>query len=595
MSTVLLRAYTSPKLVLLCFDWPDGTNRENFIGFAIERKPGFAGAPVSILPNRLRFSGAAQSGAPSDQYPIQKFAWWDANFADADTEKTFTYTVTPVCGDVPPSGAASVGMQVQQDAASIRVTLQPNVVGSIGTWFNRAVVSSQAFTAEFGAAAKGKVIQGATRDRALAWLADGLQDVIPAFLSGSPDAVTGAIYHLTDEQWTIPALQSYRGGCSFVYDAKDVRENGTVNPTPNAKAVSELTRVRFYPRTKVSIMHDKFIVRTTDGKPTDVLCGSANFTTEGLSAQANLLHTFASPELASLYARRAALLQENLTLSQTSRGAGWSDPIRVDEAVLHVYFPPAKKDDRESLDAIVDAVNGAKSSVMFCVFDPTDTTLLDACFAAGRDKLMLGLVNSVASARSVEKPHAQAAQVAIFTQSKQHKDVYAHANFGSAGAQPDGFWWEANAIGGIGGGAHPVYVHHKFVLIDAETDDPTIFTGSMNLSANSMWHNDENLIEITGSSRLAKLYLAEFIRLYEHYRARAQWQARAGVAGARAMKGPHHTLTLKTTNEWAREAYVPNSPNYFQRISLAGGPKAPLLPSLGQQGDGGPRRPKAVH
>ena len=68
-----------------------------------------------------------------------------------------------------------------------------------------------------------------------------------------------------------------------------------------------------------------------------------------------------------------------------------------------------------------------------------------------------------------------------------------------------------------------MHIHHKFIVIDAETENPIIYTGSNNLSENSTHHNDENLLEIKGSPELAQTYFAEFIRLYEHYRARALW------------------------------------------------------------------------
>jgi enamine deaminase RidA (YjgF/YER057c/UK114 family) len=48
---------------------------------------------------------------------------------------------------------------------------------------------------------------------------------------------------------------------------------------------------------------------------------------------------------------------------------------------------------------------------------------------------------------------------------------------------------------------------------DADTDQPTIYIGSANLSANSTNHNDENLVEITGGPALAQTYLAEFMRI----------------------------------------------------------------------------------
>ena len=40
MSTKV-RSYLSPTLVLLALDWPDGATRADFLGFAIERAPGF--------------------------------------------------------------------------------------------------------------------------------------------------------------------------------------------------------------------------------------------------------------------------------------------------------------------------------------------------------------------------------------------------------------------------------------------------------------------------------------------------------------------------------------------------------------------------
>ena len=40
MKKVKVRSYCSPTLVLLAFDWPDGA-REDFLGFAVSRVPGF--------------------------------------------------------------------------------------------------------------------------------------------------------------------------------------------------------------------------------------------------------------------------------------------------------------------------------------------------------------------------------------------------------------------------------------------------------------------------------------------------------------------------------------------------------------------------
>ena len=99
------------------------------------------------------------------------------------------------------------------------------------------------------------------------------------------------------------------------------------------------------------------------------------------------------------------------------------------------------------------------------------------------------------------------------------------------------------------GGPPAVHIHHKFIIIDADTDTPTIYTGSANLSANSTNHNDENLLEITGSPELARTYLAEFMRIYDHYRARALWNlahpAAAKSVGSKIDKKPSAAAAKK--------------------------------------------------
>ena len=93
-----------------------------------------------------------------------------------------------------------------------------------------------------------------------------------------------------------------------------------------------------------------------------MLTGSANFTSEGLSAQANVVHSFESPNLARLYLERKRELDGDPTLSSTQRShGGWSDKIAVGDAKIRVFFPPESKLQRQSLDTIVEAVKAAKA------------------------------------------------------------------------------------------------------------------------------------------------------------------------------------------------------------------------------------------
>ena len=183
-----------------------------------------------------------------------------------------------------------------------------------------------------------------------------------------------------------------RGEISLVF-------NQTKKDDANASVVEEIGErggFTLTPRTRAKIMHNKFLVRREEGKPVAVLTGSANFTTEGLATQANVLHIFRSPKLARIYLERKELLEEDPTIGATAKEAGWSERVRVGDAKVSVFFPPEPKGTRESLDRVVRAVKRAKRSVLFCLFSPTDKELRDACFEAGdRGRMMFGVVNTI--------------------------------------------------------------------------------------------------------------------------------------------------------------------------------------------------------
>ena len=72
------------------------------------------------------------------------------------------------------------------------------------------------------------------------------------------------------------------------------------------------------------------------------------------------------------------------------------------------------------------------------------------------------------------------------------------------------------------------YVHNKFMLIDPLSDDPTVVAGSANFSEASTNKNDENMVITRGNTRVADIYLGEFMRLYTHhaFRESLKWRDR---------------------------------------------------------------------
>jgi phosphatidylserine/phosphatidylglycerophosphate/cardiolipin synthase-like enzyme len=585
---VTVRSYTSPTLVLLAMDWADGAKFKDFLGFAILRSPGFhLGEKDGYLLNKIGFTppGPHSQSLPSNVSPIQKFLWWDSAITDADRGKTFTYTVTPVRG----TGPQDIKLHDEASSKPIQVPVPTVERDKISTWFNRAVVSSQSFSQKFPDPKKDL-------DAAMAWLANGLQDGFIHILHGAGH-VCGAIYHLTDNEWVIPDLTAFPGDVSLVYE--DRNNDTTCLP---AVAILEKSKKKTFQgekRSKTNIMHNKFLVDLDKGR---VLMGSANYTPEGLTSQANLLHLFDSRELSDLFSARQKLMIGDPSVPDTAKGAAWSKEISVGKAKVRVIFSPEPKNQRVSIDTVIDSIDKTKESVIFCMFDPTDPKLIASLLAVGdKKRLLYGMLNSIADPNkkknnlsdSGEPPRpptpATKIKVTLYNRSRKDKKVLAYSYF-RPGNTPAGFLPEFSAVdmsskstlpppkqnGKKKGGPPAVHIHHKFIVIDAETENPIIYTGSNNLSENSTHHNDENLLEIKGSPELAQTYFAEFIRLYEHYRARALWNmSHPATKGklketAKASSKLGEVFTLKTTrDQWVKGAYKAGTPEFLARTVLA--------------------------
>jgi len=591
---VAAQAYTSRTLVLLAMDWSAGKQLADFLGFAILRRPGFSpGQKEGYFLNKIGFDPPQPDSPPlpSNVAPLQRFLWWDNGINESDRGKTFKYTITPVRG----TGPDDLVLEHETET-TISVTLPQVEEDGIATWFNRAVVSSQAFSREFPDP-QSKIPE------VMDWLANGLEEAFAQILSGAK-SISGAIYHLTDKRWVVPALQDFPGELSVVYDDRN-------NDRTDRSAIALLESARFEgkPRTKTNIMHNKFLVDVSGGR---VLMGSADFTPEGLTSQANLLHIFNSPQLASLYAERQQLIADDPTIGETAKSAGWSKPVKIGKTTVRVFFSPEPKNKRVSIDTVISSVKGAYSSVIFCMSDPTDPKLITSLLATSdRKKLLYGLLTSITDptakknnrSDSGEAPHnpspATQIKVTLFNRSRKDKKVLAYSFF-HPGATPADFLPELSAVdlssestlpppkSGQKKRAPPaVHIHHKFIVIDADTDNPTIYTGSTNLSNNSTYKNDENLLEIKGNPGLARTYFAEFMRLYQHYRAKTLWYL------ARGKRGRERTFTLKRSRDaWVNGAYRPGTAAFIARTRLAGGalavPPTVIVPTeLIQQCSGG--------
>ena len=61
------------------------------------------------------------------------------------------------------------------------------------------------------------------------------------------------------------------------------------------------------------------------------------------------------------------------------------------------------------------------------------------------------------------------------------------------------------------------WVHTKFMLVDPLSRNPVVVIGSANFSEASTNENNENMLVIRGDTRVADIYLGEYMRVRDHY------------------------------------------------------------------------------
>ena len=70
--------------------------------------------------------------------------------------------------------------------------------------------------------------------------------------------------------------------------------------------------------------------------------------------------------------------------------------------------------------------------------------------------------------------------------------------------------------------------------------------------------NDENMLIISGNTRLADIYLTEFMRLFTHFRFR-YWSQHAPTIAAGLITPDDQGRELKPDSSWSADFYDPTS------------------------------------
>ena len=519
---ITLKAYAGTTGVMLAMN-ADENKRAGLLGFAIERLR-VGNNKRDWLEGGLQFPGVVHTPGElvaSNRAPIQKFRWSDYSVYP---DEEYTYTVHPFYG-TPLQPRVEAG-----PAATVRTeSLQS---GEHHVIFNRAAAASQAFSRRFknfidqaDAARKAKQPAPALPPEALNWLTRGLLDQILNFIRRAQDpnwAIDIAIY-----EYELPAIiqeveAAHARGAKvrIVFHAKPNDPQTAVNIQNLASLPNSIKR----PRITHKICHHKFIVlsQVAGGvyQPCAVLCGSTNFTENGVYRQANVVHVVERTDLAREYLDLFEDLFRGDDVKSTKKYIDQTNPMDESRSLFAGFSPRSGLVD---LKEFIRIVNGARRDVLFCtafnLYDPLQQALLGQPHDA---ILRYGLQNTRSKITGFHSD-----RTAEFTAS-------AMLSGGLEG------WLKESTVGQKGN----ILIHTKIAIVDFTSDSPTIISGSHNLSKPASNGNDENFLILRGLPGVCDVYGCELMRLYDHYRFRfhVAGQSKAGVAP--------RPLTLTPDDSW---------------------------------------------
>ncbi|HEY8814842.1 MAG TPA: phospholipase D-like domain-containing protein [Candidatus Dormibacteraeota bacterium] len=540
---VSVKAYAGTTGVLLGCD-VDARRRDGLLGFAIERSGGSGGH--RWLPNLLNFPGVAHKpGAPvsSEEAPIQKFRWSDYTiFPGTDYE----YAIHPVYGE---PGKPKVG-----EGPAVRVTSSSTDKGDHRVIFNRAAAASQAFSREFpGLGEKMDAVEGKHEEvhlppEALAWLSRGALEQITGFCDQAKDptwALDVAIYEF-ELPAIIESLEAARARGAqvrIVYHAKPNDPQTAENERNLRKWPKAIKRARL----TSAICHDKFIVLSRIDReervPQAVLCGSTNFTENGVYRQANVVHVAAVSDVAARYLSAFEALFGGASQSDMRKWINANDPLSAD-GPLQVGFSP--RTDEVDLDFFVGEINKARRDLLFCTAFAIKDRVLEALLGKPHDDVLrLGVQNSRSKITGFHRDRTADFSAAAFL----NKGL-------------EGFLKESTA-----GQKGNILIHTKLIVIDFTSPAPTVISGSHNFSHNASSNNDENYLVIRGNADVADCYGVELMRIYDHYRFR--YHVKAKEPGAKD-PCPRPPGTLCPSDLWTTPYFEEGSLEMTDRLRFGG-------------------------
>lgn len=534
-----LKVHRGDGMVLLAMNWRKGVPPDDFVGFAIEyREPG--GDRFFAVKNRIGFPG--QRKDPRDPSiettlaPIQKFRW--VHFPrNAASDGKFQYRVTAMFMNS--KKELSRGESQEVEIELMRETLP----GKLNVAYTRGFVSSQAFVDRFEPGGSiSTLLPDAARDglsfkpthkqadEAYAWMGMEARTAILDLLDKAiaAKAEVSMIAYDFNMPELLTRLESLGKRLKIIIDDSTGDNGGHRDPnSPESVAADRLRKsagignvVRQH---MARLQHHKSIC--VAGKNIrSVVYGSTNFSWRGFYVQSNNALVVHGEKAVKTYLDafdKYFLASKASDFRKSEAAAGWKS-LGVEGLDAKVAFSPHEKT-AGLLAEVGNDITTAKSSVFFSLAFLGSTKkgpIGPALGKAIRSKKVFAL--GIADARV----DAENLGVAVMTPDDKRRVVRPAA---LAKNVPEPFKAEPTGLAGSGGNHRGTRMHHKFVVLDFDTDDARVYLGSYNFSEPADTENGENLVLIKDRT-VATSYMIEALRMYDHYVFRSAHEDSRGKA-----------------------------------------------------------------
>jgi phosphatidylserine/phosphatidylglycerophosphate/cardiolipin synthase-like enzyme len=496
-----VHAVAGTYVVLLGLDLPEA-DCAGLAGFALHRVDHIENEAYH-LHGMKTFAETDPGFVPGSTYstrdhPIQSFQWADYT---AKPGYAYTYTITALKG--PPTDLAPYATVV------IGITTEHPHGGDHDIYFNRGVAGSQTYVRRFGDRAPADVPNRA----AFAWLSRGLNEALEDFVRScvpGRHALRVAAYEFNYEPFLAVIRDARDAGVDvrIVYDARQDQPG-----IPNRAAVAALdlegvSKARTQPKSYIS--HNKFIVKLENGQPQAVWTGGTNFSEGGIYGHSNVAHVVEDAAVAQQFLDYWTVLADDPESAPLKAAVEAISPLPAGpprEGTTILFSP------RSNLDALqwyADLAMAAKHGLLMTFAFGMNDIFKDV-FANATAPFRLALMEAATRAMR-PGPERDAEERKIQLLRNRPENVFAIGDFIRTN-RFDG--WVQERLSGLN--THVRFVHNKFMLIDPMGDDPIVVAGSANFSDASTRRNDENMVVVRGNTRIADIYLGEFMRMFSHH------------------------------------------------------------------------------